>query len=189
MTPTKKQPLFLVTGASCAGKSTACEELFRTEKDCIVLESDLLWNPIFDTPEDGYRAYRRLWMRLCANIAQIGKPVVLCGCAVPEHFDKQPERTLFTDIHFLAVVCSDACLEERMRVGRGVTDENWVKSSLDFNRWLKENAAKTSPPVTLLDTTERTPADAARDILRWITERLPAPESGVRAAFPAAKGR
>ena len=41
---TKKQPLFIVTGASCVGKPTLCNELFINEKEYIVMESDLLWN-------------------------------------------------------------------------------------------------------------------------------------------------
>lgn len=34
---TKKQPLFIVTGASCVGKSTLCNELFINEKEYIVM--------------------------------------------------------------------------------------------------------------------------------------------------------
>ena len=37
MKPTKKMPLFSITGASCAGKSTVCNELLKNEKDYIVL--------------------------------------------------------------------------------------------------------------------------------------------------------
>lgn len=44
MKPTVKQPLFIVTGASGVGKTTLCEELFRREKDYIVMESDIIWN-------------------------------------------------------------------------------------------------------------------------------------------------
>lgn len=33
MTPTRKLPLFLVSGASCVGKSSLCEVLFRREQD------------------------------------------------------------------------------------------------------------------------------------------------------------
>lgn len=68
MKPTKKQPLFIITGASCAGKSTMCEELFRKETDCIVIESDLLWNNIFNPPDNDYCEYRRLWMRTLARM-------------------------------------------------------------------------------------------------------------------------
>ena len=46
MNPTKNQPLFIITGASGVGKSTACEILFQNEKDYIVLESDIIWNNV-----------------------------------------------------------------------------------------------------------------------------------------------
>lgn len=171
MTPTNKQPLFIITGASCTGKSTLCGELFKNETDYIVLESDLLWNNIYNTPEDDYREYRRLWMRICANISQIGKPVVLCGCAVPAQFEDQPERGYFTDIHYLAVVCSDTCLEKRLRDGRNVKDENWIKNSLDFNNWLKENADKTEPVITLLDNSALCPEGSAETVDTWIRKK------------------
>lgn len=178
MIPTKKQPLFIITGASCVGKSTHCTELFKNETDYIVLESDLLWNNIYNTPEDDYCEYRRLWMRMCAHISQIGKPVVLCGCAVPVQFENQPERGFFTDIHYLAVVCSDECLEKRMREGRNVNDENWIKSSMDFNNWLKENADKTKPTITLLDTSALSPERAAEVVDTWIRKIVYEIESG-----------
>ena len=54
MNPTKKQPLFMVTGASGVGKST-----------------------------------------VCANISQIGMPIVLCGCTTPEQNEFHEERKLF----------------------------------------------------------------------------------------------
>lgn len=172
MKPTNKQPLFIVTGASCVGKSTICEVLFQRETNYIVMESDLLWQDIYNTPEDDYSTYRRLWMRVCANIAQIRLPVVLCGCAVPKQFESHKERALFSAIHYLAAVCDDDVLEQRMRAGRKVTDEGWIKSSLEFNRWLKENAGKTAPPITLLDTTSLTPQQVAEIADKWIMERI-----------------
>lgn len=170
MEPTKKLPLFIVTGASCAGKSTVCEELFKYEKDYIVMESDILWNEYYNTQRDGYSIYRSLWMTLCANISQCGKPVVLCGCTTPDQFESRPERALFTDIHYLAVVCSDKALEIRMREGRGVADEGWIESSMDFNRWLKANACKTEPKIELLDTTVLTPFEAAKIADKWVAK-------------------
>ena len=174
MTPTIRQPLFVVTGASGVGKSTTCEELFRREADkpYLVMESDILWDEPFDTPEDNYRALRTTWMYLCANISQCGKPVVLCGCATPEQFENLPERNLFTDIHYIAVVCSDEALEDRMKNGRGITEEDWLRVSYNFNRWLKEHAAETDPPITLLDITGKTPAEAAEALEQWILSRL-----------------
>lgn len=175
MTPTNKQPLFIVTGASGVGKSTTCEELFKNEagKPYLVLESDLLWDEdLYDTPEDNYRAFRSIWMHICANVSQCGKPVVLCGCALPEQFESLPEREFFTEIHYLAVVCDDAALEERMRNGRGITEEDWLQGSANFNRWLKEHASETKPPITLLNITGKTPEQAAAEAEQWILSRF-----------------
>ena len=172
MTPTNKQPLFIITGASCVGKSTMCEELFKKEMDYIVIESDLLWNDNFNTPENDYCEYRRLWMRMCANISQIGMPVVLCGCAIPAQFEQQPERAYFTDIHYLAVVCSDECLDKRLREGRKIDDTSWLKSSLDFNTWLKDNADKTIPEISLLDNSNLSAGQAAVVADSWIKQRI-----------------
>lgn len=172
MNPTKKQPLFIITGASCVGKSTMSEVLFQSETHYIVMESDLLWNDSYNTPEDDYHAYRELWLRVCANISQIGKPVVLCGCATPKQFEECNERSFFTDIYYIAIVCDDEQLERRMRIGRGITDENWVKSSLEFNRWLKENANQTTPNITLLDNSMLTPKETAEITDRWIHKKI-----------------
>lgn len=172
MKPTKKLPLFLITGASGMGKSTACQILFSREKDYLVLESDILWDELFNTPENNYAPYRSLWMELCANIAQGGKPVVLCGCCVPEQFETRPQRGLFSDIYYLALVAEEETLLRRMTEGRGITDSAWIQSSVDFNRWLRRNAGSTTPPVSLLDVTDLTPQETARAIHRWVLEGM-----------------
>jgi len=173
MTPTVKQPLFIVTGASGVGKSSACEVLFKQEKDYIVLESDILWNPVYDgPPDDGYRAYREVWLNMCANVSQIGKPCVLCGCCEPRHFEVCDARKFFTVLHYAAVVCRNDILEHRMRVGRGIADDNWIHGSQFFNQWLIENAEQTEPPMTLVDSSDLTPEKAAIQLDRWIRERI-----------------
>ncbi len=168
MKPTKKMPLFIISGASGIGKSTACEILFQNECDYIVMESDLLWHEMYNTPHNSYYEYRQLWLRVCANISQIGKPVVLCVCALPEQFELCSEYNLFTKVYYLAIVCDDQDLENRMRIGREIIDENWIKNSRDFNQWLKKNADKYSPPIKLLDTSKITPNEAANTIHKWI---------------------
>ena len=164
MQPTKKQDLFIITGASGVGKTSACEVLFQKETDYIVMESDLLWRSEFNNPENDYQEYRSLWMRVCANIAQIGMPVVLCGCGIPKQFELRGERTFFKEIHYIAIVADDACLEKRMREGRKITEEEWIQSSKEFNRWLKENAERTEPRITLIDSTNLTIEQVADQI-------------------------
>ncbi len=150
-----------------------CEVLFQDEKKYIVMESDLLWNDIYNTPDDDYKAFRDVWMRVCKNISQIGMPVVLCGCSVPKQFEQLDERRSFTDIHYLAVVCDDDVLEKRM-AKRHVADPNWIRSSLKFNAWLKEHARETNPPIYLLDNSKLTPKEAAKIADKWIHEHMEA---------------
>ena len=170
---TNKQPLFIVTGASCVGKSTLCNEMLINEKEYIVMENDLLWNDIYNTPEDDYFEYNRLWLRVCGNIAQAGKPVVLCGCRVPKQLENLPERELFTHTYYLAVVCDDVVLVERKRKGRGVSDDEWIRNSMDFNKWLKQQASENAPyPITLLDTSDISPIQAALRVNNWVMEKI-----------------
>ena len=96
-----------------------CEILFKKETDYIVLESDILWQEYFDTPRDNYRNFREVWMTMCANVAQIGMPVVLCGCGIPEQFEICAAREYFTQIHYLAVVCDTPILEKECGKGGG----------------------------------------------------------------------
>lgn len=113
-----------------------------------------------------------MWMKLCANISQIGKPCVVCGACTPKQFENLPERELFSDMYYLAVVCDDKTMMQRMTVGRKVTDENWIASSMQFNNWLKENHDKTEPNIDLLDTSNLTPEQAAEYVDRWIKSKL-----------------
>ena len=183
MISNKKLPLFIITGASCVGKSTLLKVLFENEKKkYIALEGDLLWNEIYYTPDDGYMSYRKLWLNMCSNIvSQIGMPVVWCGCnAIPEQFEKLAERQAFSEIHYIANVCDEETLvsrvKERLVYERNIYDihdeESWIKGSVDFNNWLINNAETTSPKIYLLDTTKMTPEEAANIADKWILERI-----------------
>ncbi len=173
MEPTKKNKLFIITGASGIGKSSACEVLFRNEKDYIVMESDLLWSDVFNTPEDNYRAYRELWLRVCSSISQIEMPVVLCGCATPEQFEVCEARKYFSSLIYIAVVAEENELIKRMKHGRGVTDERWIESSVQFNEWLRNNSTKTTPNIMLVDNTNLNPIETSEKIDEIIRSNIP----------------
>lgn len=164
MNPTKLNKLFVITGASGIGKTTACQILFENEKDYIVMDGDLLWSNIYDTPKDNYRTYRELWLRVCSNISQIGMPVVLCGCAIPEQFEVCNARKYFSEIIYISVVANEDEIINRMKCGRSITDENCINSSVQFNEWLKDNATKTTPNIILVDNTHMNPEETAKKI-------------------------
>src|ERR1051325_8311588 len=98
----KRLPLLLVGGPAGAGKSTACALLLGELTEAVLIESDILWRKEFNTPEDGYNSYFRMWLRLAAHIAQSGKPVALFGAgfAVPHSVEPLPERALFSVVHY-----------------------------------------------------------------------------------------
>lgn len=172
----RRLPLLLVGGPAGAGKSTACALLLGELEEAVLMESDLLWRKEFDTPADGYNSYSRLWLRLAAHISQAGKPVALFGAsfAVPHNVEGLPERALFSAAHYLGLTCDGDVLTRRLRARptwRNTTDE-LIGEHVGFNRWLKQHAGTTSPPVTLIDTTDDSPEQTAARVAAWIRSRV-----------------
>jgi len=175
--PFVQLPLFVVTGASGAGKTTIALNLAQSFHECVTMESDILWGAIAATAEDNYRGYRNTWLRVVKNISQAGRPVVLVGTALPDQFEECPERRYFTQIHYLAVVCDDAALAQRLRARpawRGAGAPSFIADMLRFNGYLQAHARTTEPPLTVLDTTTVTVAESTRATMEWIGARLPA---------------
>src|SRR5262244_3045508 len=144
-------PLFVLTGASGVGKTATCLALAAKAKDFVVMESDILWRAEFNQPATDYRNYRETWLRVCKNISQAGKPVILCGAGVPAQFEQCVERRYFSEIHYLAMVCEDDVLGLRLQnrpAWRGSSADDYVKTHVAFNRWLKDNAPSTQPPMS-----------------------------------------
>jgi len=164
-------PLFVVTGASGAGKSALALALPARLPECVTLESDILWGAGFDTTEDGYAAFRGLWLRLAKNVHQAGRPVVLCGSALPEQFEGRPERRYLAAIRYLALVCDERRLAERLRrrpAWRESGGDAFVAEMVRFNGWLGDHAARTSPPMDLLDTSELSVEEATERVAAWV---------------------
>jgi predicted kinase len=173
--PFLRMPLFVLTGASGSGKTTVCLGLSAALPECVVLESDILWRPEFARPENDWREYRELWLRVAKNVGQGGRPVVLGGTALPDQFETCPERRYFATIHYLALVCDDDVLASRLEARppwRKSGSPDFVERMVGFNRWLVDNANLTNPPLTLLDTTDWTTDDTVGQVAAWIRSRL-----------------
>lgn len=168
-------PLFVLTGASGVGKTTTCLDLAAGTNDLVAMESDILWRDEFNQPETNYRNYREMWLRVCKNISQAGKPVILCGAAVPAQFEQCVERRYFSAIYYLALVCDDEVLAAQLRdrpAWRTTRADEQIKEQVAFNCWLKENAQGTRPPMTLLDNTEITVGQCVEKVMRWVSDCL-----------------
>jgi hypothetical protein len=89
----RQLPLLIISGPSAAGKSTVCQRLLETMKEVVILDSDILWRPEFNTPENNYRDFFETWLRLGKNIVQSGRPLLLLNAgAIPENVEPCYER-------------------------------------------------------------------------------------------------
>lgn len=173
--PFLRQPLFIITGPSGVGKTTVCLALVPLMQEGVVMESDILWGAFPATPENNYCDYRNMWLRVAKNIGQAGRPVVLCGTALPEQFETCPERRYFSTLYYLAMVCDDSLLRERLQQRpqwRGSGSNDVVERMVQFNRWLKEHATVTNPPIALYESSYQSVQETTKGVAQWIRERL-----------------
>ena len=168
-------PLFILTRASGAGKSSVVLELTGTLRGVIVLDSDILWTEEFASSEKWPR-YFNLWLRLCKNIAQSGQPVLLSGAGlgVPENLLPCEEARSFSRIHFLALICDDITLARRLhaRPEWRQCDPAFVDDQIRFNRWFCDQGKRQESPIRIFDTTKTTSLDTAAYVRQWVATRL-----------------
>ena len=175
--PFLQLPLLLVSGASGAGKSTICHALLGALPEVVLLDSDILWRPECHTPADRYRAFFETWLRMCKNIGQAGRPVVLfgAGVGVPANLESCVERRYFGTLHYLALTCEDEVLVERLRQRpswRQTHSSDYQSEHVRFNRWFKAQAAQSMPAIELIDTTGVAERDTAEQVAAWIRVRV-----------------
>jgi hypothetical protein len=169
-------PLLIVSGASGTGKSTVCHALLGRIPSVVLLDADILWRPEFNNPANDYQDFFETWLRMCKNISQSGRPVVLFGAGMgePNNLEPRIERRYFSTIEYLALVCDDEALADRLKqrpAWRGTHTADYIEGHQKYNQWFKTHRAG-NPPIQLVDTTEAGVESSAQQVTAWITERL-----------------
>lgn len=172
-----KLPLLIVSGASGAGKTAVYQSLLGKINEVVMLEGDLIWRPEFDKPETHYREFFETWVKICRDISQSGRPVVMfnAGMGVPENIEPCEGREYFSQVRYMALVCGDNILAERLRQRperRTCGDPEYIKEQIEFNQWLKNEGPKVDPPVELIDNTNITLEETAKQVASWIRSRI-----------------
>lgn len=173
--PFRQLPLLIVSGASGAGKTTVCQHLSGKVTQAVLLDSDILWRPEFNTPDTNYRVFFETWLRVCKNISQSGRPVVLfgAGMGVPRNIENCIERRYFSKVHYLALVCSAEALSQRLGQRpewRGTHEPTYIEEHIRFNSWFK--AYNGQPVIKLVDTTNAVLEETAQQVASWIHESI-----------------
>lgn len=165
-------PLFAITGASGSGKTTIALQLMAESHDFVVLDQDILWCDYYNNSENDFYEFRNVWLRLCKNIHQSGRSVVLFGSAIPEQYEKCSERRYFQDIHYSSLVCEPDVLKQRLTARpqwRNSGDEANLARMVDFNNWLRARGeSQGPPPLHLIDTTHGDMRKTTEEILKWL---------------------
>jgi hypothetical protein len=143
--------------------------------NAVLMDSDILWRPEFNTPDTHYQDFFETWLRVCKNISQSGRPVVLfgAGVGVPENIENCVERRYFSSVHYLALVCSDDKFSERLQqrpLWRGTREPAFIEEQIRFNGWFKAYAGQ--PAIRLIDTTNAALEETARQVASWIDMNL-----------------
>ena len=147
--PFQQLPLLIISGASGTGKTTVCQHLLGHVTQAVLLDSDILWLPEFNTPDTHYQDFFELWLRVSKNISQSNRPVVLFGAGMvnTQNIEICIERRYFSSVQYLALVGSDEALSKRLQqrpVWRGTHEPAYIEGHIRFNRWFK--AYDSQPP-------------------------------------------
>jgi hypothetical protein len=170
--PFRPGPLFLVGGACATGKSTVLNRLARRELPVLPLDGDILWCDAFG---QGVRQYAEIWLRMAKNIGLVGKPVAIFagGLVVPDNVEPCVQRRYFSEVHRLALVCSDEALVARLEqrpAWRGASRPDVLEAQREFNRGLARIAEREG--IELVDTTSISIDAAADRIEAWMRAAL-----------------
>jgi RNase adaptor protein for sRNA GlmZ degradation len=163
--PVPDFPLFIVTGASGAGKTTITELLRRALPGCDVFDVDI----ILQVAALGWDTWRNTWLRLAHAVALNGRVTVLCGSLMPDQLETLPARKLIGPIRFCLLDCPDAELAGRLRrrsARRGTSTDDAIARHQRFAAWLRANLQP------CYGTSQLTPAETAERVATWISQSM-----------------
>lgn len=163
-TSVAKPDLINITGCPGTGKTTAGRLLpDRLGPEFVVIDTDLISQPTDTVDEKTWSSFIERLLRLAVGIAYGGHRPVLVGYSTPWQWDDQPLLHFLGRIHHIALVCSDAELDRRLRA-RDWLDASERPGLLDLNRRFRE-----MPGVRRIDTTNVLPDRVADEIVALLS--------------------
>ncbi len=164
----RKMPLLILTGCSGVGKTTTAIEIMRKMVDFVVLDADIFAGFINWEDEESCNNWVEIIANISKDIQQSGKPVLwtMAGCL--DRLPKAYNSRYFSEIICLALVTDENALRQRMQEGRGITGDNWINSSCDYNRYFMEHDRIGDTKYELLDISTKDPREVADYVVNWV---------------------
>ena len=167
----RSMPLFILTGCSGVGKTTTAQEIMQRKVDFVVLDADIFFGYMKLETEEDYLKWIDVIENLSKDIMQCGRPVLwtLAG-----NLDKLHEgycSRFFSKIYCLALVCEPDLIRDRMKNGRGITDEGWIEGSVSYNQYFREHDSLGDTKFETFDISGKTPGEVAEYVIQWVKER------------------
>ena len=175
----KQQPILVVTGAPCVGKSTLADALLARGNEKYVILNGELCN-VFAWPGELSRC-RKDWVKLCVSLSgQIDRAVVFYLDSMPDLFDGIDEQ-IRSRMSFAALVCDEVVLLHRAKekLGDAAQKKIFADGTTNLEYIAVRNRAYRGeidgcayPEMERLDTTGQTVAESADLLERWILDRI-----------------
>ncbi len=161
-------PLFILTGCSGVGKTTTAQMIQQKKVDFVVLDADIFYCRLNPQTEEEHKDWLELIEQLSMNIMQSGRPVLWTMAGNLDKLHQVYCRRFFPDVKCLALTCEEELLRKRMREGRGITDENWIQSSVDYNEYFRTHDCHGDTVFETFDISGKDVEEVAEYVIAWV---------------------
>ena len=157
-----------MTGCSGVGKTTAVQILQQMTDEFVCLDADMFYNIMQPKTDEDYAAMVEQTLSLSKNLSQSGKPTVWAMAGNIDKLAHAYGKRFFTEIRVLALTVEENELRRRMTEGRGITDPNWIQSSVDYNHYFRTHETIGDTKYEWIDCTGIEREEAALRVLEWL---------------------
>lgn len=161
-------PLFILTGCSGVGKTTTAQMIQQKKVDFVVLDADIFYSRLQPQTEEDYYGMLELIGQISANMMQSGRTVLW---TMAGNLDKLPWlywRRFIPEVKCLALTCEEELLRKRMKEGRGIADENWIQSSVDYNEYFRTHDRHGDTVFETFDISGKDVEEVADYVIDWV---------------------
>lgn len=164
----EKLPIFFLTGCSGVGKTTTAIELQKVTDEYVIIDVDWLRNIAWPQNVEEENDLIEQVYSVSKNISQSKKPVVWTMAGGIDRLHHTYGKRFFSEIKVLALTTEPEVLKKRMAEGRGIDDETWIQSSIDYNNYFRTHNYLGDTEFDTLDCTNATPKEVAMKVLEWL---------------------